>query len=115
MVGGGAATNSGMDFQARVGALVLVSVIAEVVDLHALGIGIVGETARPVRFETSDAVDDLVLVHYRKPGRPGELTFGAVDDPRAALYGTNLASFPVARLSSWGGTPLPPGMRRQHH
>ncbi|QFQ95468.1 hypothetical protein F9278_03870 [Streptomyces phaeolivaceus] len=33
------------------------------------------------------------LVHYRKPGRPGELIFGAVDDPRAALYGTDLASF----------------------
>lgn len=61
MVGGGAATNSGMDFQARVGALVLVSMIAEVVDLHALGIGIAGETARQVRFETSDAVDDLVV------------------------------------------------------
>lgn len=34
-----------------------------------------------------------VLVHYRKPGRPGKLIFGAVNDPRAALYGTDLASF----------------------
>lgn len=34
-----------------------------------------------------------VLVHYRKPGKPGELIFGGVDDPCATLYGTNLASF----------------------
>ncbi|MEV7869697.1 hypothetical protein AB0P17_27230 [Streptomyces sp. NPDC088124] len=34
-----------------------------------------------------------VLVYYRKPGKPGELIFGGVRDPRAALYGTHLASF----------------------
>ncbi|MEU1520294.1 hypothetical protein ABZ490_50760 [Streptomyces sp. NPDC005811] len=34
-----------------------------------------------------------VLVHYKKPNKPGELTFGVVRDPNAALYGTDLAAF----------------------
>lgn len=34
-----------------------------------------------------------VLVHYKKPNKPGELIFGVVRDPNAALYGTDLAAF----------------------
>lgn len=34
-----------------------------------------------------------VLVHYKKPDRPGELFFGVVRDPSAALYGTDPLAF----------------------
>lgn len=34
-----------------------------------------------------------VLVHYKKPDRPGKLFFGVVPDPNAALYGTDQAAF----------------------
>ncbi|BCL33364.1 hypothetical protein ACFFS2_29615 [Streptomyces aurantiacus] len=34
-----------------------------------------------------------VLVHYKKPNKPGDLIFGVVGDPKAALYGTDLAAF----------------------
>lgn len=51
-----------------------------------------------------------VLVHYKKPGRPGELFFGVVRDPNAALYGADLLAFryrhsPVVRVPS-GDEPL---------
>ncbi|MBA0127279.1 hypothetical protein H0B56_17145 [Haloechinothrix sp. YIM 98757] len=65
MVGGGAAVNSGMDFQARVGALALVSMLADVVDLGSFGLGGVGEVPREVRFETANAVDDITLELHR--------------------------------------------------
>lgn len=34
-----------------------------------------------------------VLVHYKKPNKPGDLVFGVVGDPNTALYGTDLAAF----------------------
>ncbi|MFJ9582657.1 hypothetical protein [Streptomyces acidicola] len=34
-----------------------------------------------------------VLVDYKKSGKPGELIFGVVRDPHAALYGTDRAAF----------------------
>ncbi|MEV4557867.1 hypothetical protein AB0K51_12800 [Kitasatospora sp. NPDC049285] len=34
-----------------------------------------------------------VLVHYKKPDRPGELFIGTVRDPNTALYGTDRAAF----------------------
>ncbi|MGX1612374.1 hypothetical protein ACWIF8_00585 [Micromonospora chalcea] len=63
MAGGGAATNSGIDFQARVGALAMASMFAEIDELLALGLGL-GEQALidAVYFETSDGIDDIVLL-----------------------------------------------------
>ncbi|MFE9885118.1 hypothetical protein [Streptomyces scopuliridis] len=51
-----------------------------------------------------------VLVHYKKPDKPGELFFGVVRDPNAALYGTDRLAFsyrhsPVVRVPS-GDEPL---------
>lgn len=62
MTGGGAATNSGIDFQARVGALAMVSMVADLLDLGSLGLGDHGQVPLEVRFETNDHVDDIVLV-----------------------------------------------------
>lgn len=60
---GGAATNSGIDFQSRVGALALTYMFAELDELSAFG------TARHVgvtnvRFETNDSIDDLALATH---------------------------------------------------
>jgi hypothetical protein len=57
---GGAATNSGIDFQSRVGAFAMVSMFAEVQELTALGLREPGLVER-VHFETGDDVDDLML------------------------------------------------------
>ncbi|MEU9074093.1 hypothetical protein ACFYUY_22230 [Kitasatospora sp. NPDC004745] len=46
------------------------------------------------------------LVHYRKPGKPGELFVGVVHDPDAALYGTDRQAFRVSRCPS---SRIPPG------
>ncbi|BCJ76171.1 hypothetical protein CS0771_57150 [Catellatospora sp. IY07-71] len=62
MTGGGAATNSGIDFQHRVGALALVAMLTDLADLDLVGLGEAGETPTQVRFETADEVDDLVVV-----------------------------------------------------
>ncbi|WP_143101906.1 hypothetical protein [Amycolatopsis marina] len=62
MTGGGAATNSGIDFQARVGALALVSMLTDVADLGSFGLGQDGDVPLEVHFETADAVDDIALV-----------------------------------------------------
>jgi hypothetical protein len=61
VTGGGAATNAGIDFQARVAALSFVTMLADVADLGVLGFSPSG-TLNEVRFETADSVDDLVLV-----------------------------------------------------
>ncbi|MEU1299164.1 hypothetical protein [Streptomyces shenzhenensis] len=47
-----------------------------------------------------------VRVHYKKPDKPGELIFGVVHDPNAALYGTDLAAF---RYSSTEAARVPHG------
>lgn len=57
---GGAATNSGIDFQSRAGALAMVSMFAEIRELVALGLG-EGLSIERVHFETDDDVDDLML------------------------------------------------------
>jgi hypothetical protein len=59
--GGGAATNSGIDFQQRIAALVLAHILADVKDYTTLQLG-EGLDVREVRFETNDNIDDLVLV-----------------------------------------------------
>jgi hypothetical protein len=61
MTGGGAATNSGIDFQHRVGALALVVMLADSVDLDAVGLGEASEKPTQVRFETNDGIDDIVI------------------------------------------------------
>jgi hypothetical protein len=61
MTGGGAATNSGIDFQHRVGALALVVMLADSVDLDAVGLGEASEKSTQVRFETNDGIDDIVI------------------------------------------------------
>jgi hypothetical protein len=62
MTGGGAATNSGIDFQQRVGALAMVAMLVDVVDLSMFGLGDAGEVPDEVRFETADGIDDVVIV-----------------------------------------------------
>lgn len=57
---GGAATNSGIDFQARVGALGMAAMFADVHELTALGLTSPSSVER-VHFETSDDIDDLML------------------------------------------------------
>ncbi|MFJ5720974.1 hypothetical protein [Streptomyces sp. NPDC093149] len=37
-----------------------------------------------------------VLVHYKKPDKPGELFFGVVRDPSSVLYGTDRLAFRFA-------------------
>lgn len=58
---GGAATNSGIDFQQRIAALVMAHVISDVKDFSTLQLG---DTlnVREMRFETNDCIDDLVIV-----------------------------------------------------
>ena len=51
-----------------------------------------------------------VLVDHRKPDKPGEVFFGVVRDPNAALYGTDRLAFryrysPALRVPS-GDEPL---------
>lgn len=58
---GGAATNSGIDFQQRIAALVVAQVIAEVKDFFTLQIGD-AVNVKELRFETNDSIDDLVIV-----------------------------------------------------
>lgn len=58
---GGAATNSGIDFQQRIAALVMAHIIADVHDFTTLQLGS-GLNVREIRFETSDCIDDLVVV-----------------------------------------------------
>jgi hypothetical protein len=62
MTGGGAATNSGIDFQNRVGALALVAMLTDLADLDIVGLGGPGEIPTQVRFETTDGIDDIVVV-----------------------------------------------------
>ncbi|WP_300678493.1 hypothetical protein [Nocardioides sp.] len=62
MTGGGAATNSGIDFQHRVGALALVVMATDIVDLSLVGLGGVEERPSEARFETADGIDDIVLI-----------------------------------------------------
>ncbi|MCT9082896.1 hypothetical protein [Streptomyces fulvoviolaceus] len=47
-----------------------------------------------------------VLAHYKKPDKPGELLFGVVRDPDAALYGTDRVAF---KFSSSQAVRVPPG------
>lgn len=58
MTGGGAATNSGIDFQHRFGALAMLSVLTGV-DLVVDGLA--GCDITELRFETSDGIDDVVI------------------------------------------------------
>lgn len=58
---GGAATNSGIDFQQRIAALVLAHILADVKDYTTLQLGY-GLDVKEVRFETNDSIDDLVIV-----------------------------------------------------
>ena len=58
MAGGGAATNSGIDFQHRLGALAMLSVLTQI-DLVLDGLVASGITE--LRFETHDDIDDLVI------------------------------------------------------
>lgn len=58
---GGAATNSGIDFQQRIAALVVAQVIAEIKDFSSLQIGD-AINVKELRFETNDSIDDLVIV-----------------------------------------------------
>lgn len=60
--GGGAATNSGIDFQHRVGAAAMLSMLGEIPDLVWLWRDSAGEEVLELRFETRDEVDDLVIV-----------------------------------------------------
>lgn len=62
MTGGGAATNSGIDFQHRVGALALIVMATDILDLSLVGLGGVEERPSEVRFETGDGIDDIVLI-----------------------------------------------------
>lgn len=58
---GGAAANSGIDFQQRIAALVMAHVIADVKDFTSVNLGDVLDV-REIRFETTDCIDDLVIV-----------------------------------------------------
>lgn len=58
--GGGAATNSGIDFQQRIAAFVLAHVLMDVKNYSALQLE-EGLEVSQVRFETNDDIDDLVL------------------------------------------------------
>lgn len=59
--GGGAATNSGIDFQQRIAAFVMAHMLCEVSEISALQVD--HTTAiNSVHFETGDSVDDLVLI-----------------------------------------------------
>lgn len=58
---GGAAANSGIDFQQRIAALVMAHVIADVKDFTSVNLGDVLDV-REIRFETNDCIDDLVIV-----------------------------------------------------
>ncbi len=59
--GGGAATNSGIDFQQRIAALVLVHILADIKNYHSLQLG-EDVDVNELRFETNDSIDDLVLI-----------------------------------------------------
>ncbi|MFS8102178.1 hypothetical protein LFM09_34150 [Lentzea alba] len=63
MTGGGAATNSGMDFQHRFGALAMLSVLTGV-DLVVDGLA--GADITELRFETDEGIDDLVIESARR-------------------------------------------------
>ncbi|MFF3545225.1 hypothetical protein ACFYXD_25640 [Streptomyces platensis] len=58
---GGAATNSGIDFQQRIAALVMSQILCDVGDFSSLRLG-AGVVVDELRFETNDEIDDLVLV-----------------------------------------------------
>ena len=60
--GGGAATNAGIDFQQRFGALIMVMMLTNLPDLGVLGLGWDDYTVQSLHFETDDAIDDLVLI-----------------------------------------------------
>ncbi|KXK60315.1 hypothetical protein AWW66_19545 [Micromonospora rosaria] len=47
-----------------------------------------------------------VSLHYKKPDKPGTLSFGIVRDPRSALYNTDRLAF---RYSTSPGCRVPPG------
>ena len=54
--------NAGIDFQQRLGALIMVMMLTDQPDLGALGLGWDNCTVQSLNFETGDAIDDLVLV-----------------------------------------------------
>ena len=60
--GGGAATNLGIGFQHRVGALVLAAMLIGLDPLVPFQMAGTGREVEQVRFETDDEIDDLVLV-----------------------------------------------------
>ncbi|MEU8186138.1 hypothetical protein [Micromonospora carbonacea] len=47
-----------------------------------------------------------VALYYKKPGKPGTLSFGIVRDPRSALYTTDRLAF---RYSTSPAFQVPPG------
>ncbi len=47
-----------------------------------------------------------VLAYYKKPDKPGQLFFGVVRDPEAALYGTDRSVF---RYNTSPVVRVPPG------
>ena len=61
MTGGGAATNSGIDFQHRVGALGMVTMLTNIADLDVVGLGDPGERPTRIRFETANGVNNIVI------------------------------------------------------
>jgi hypothetical protein len=60
--GGGAATNLGIGFQQRVGALVLAAMLVGLDPLVPFQMTGEGREVGQVQFETDDEIDDLVLV-----------------------------------------------------
>jgi hypothetical protein len=62
VTGGGAATSSGIDFQHRVGAAAIVAMTASAQALRWLWLDARDEVVTEVRFETGDAIDDLVII-----------------------------------------------------
>ncbi|MFU6377360.1 hypothetical protein ACM792_19445 [Metapseudomonas otitidis] len=60
-VGGGAATNSGIDYQQRIAAFILAQMLSESSSYSAIGLS-EGILVDEVRFETNNKIDDLVLI-----------------------------------------------------
>jgi hypothetical protein len=82
---GGAAVNSGIDFQQRVGALAMLSMATDV-EVRWLWRDARGELVTEVRFETSDAIDDLVVI---------------TDGPRLLVQAKRSLSFSVVETSEF--------------
>ncbi|MER5916322.1 hypothetical protein ABT124_39475 [Streptomyces sp. NPDC001982] len=89
---GGAATHSGVDFQQRIAALAMSHMLCELTDFGLLGFGD-GVKVDELRFETTDAIDDLILVgpatrHFVQ----AKNTINVSADP-ASEFGSVLAQF----------------------